>query len=167
MFSSALFETAKALVALYRARNLTLVTAESCTGGLVAGLITEIPGSSHVLERGYVTYSNRAKSESLGVEDTLLDRFGAVSQEVAQAMAEGALARSDAMIAIAVTGIAGPGGGSAQKPIGLVNFACGSANSIKTQEKRFGDVGRSEVRLAAVATALGLLFEAAGLPSDL
>jgi nicotinamide-nucleotide amidase len=161
MFTSELLQRAASLVALYRARGLMLVTAESCTGGLLAGLITEIPGSSNVLERGYVTYSNRAKEENLGVGPALLDRFGAVSREVAQAMAEGALAHSSAAIALAVTGIAGPDGGSAEKPIGLVYFACGRAGAMLTLEKRFGDLGRGAIRLAAVATSLDLLLAAA------
>jgi nicotinamide-nucleotide amidase len=138
-----------------------LVTAESCTGGLLAGLITEIPGSSNVLERGYVTYSNRAKEEDVGVGPALLAKFGAVSAEIAQAMAEGALAHSAAVIALAVTGIAGPGGGSAEKPVGLVYFACGRTGCIVSLEKRFGDLGRHAIRLAAVQTALDLLTDAA------
>jgi nicotinamide-nucleotide amidase len=161
MFTSELLQRAEALVTLYRARGLMLVTAESCTGGLLAGLITEIPGSSNVLERGYVTYSNRAKEENLGVAAALLDKFGAVSREVALAMAEGALAHSAAAIALAVTGIAGPAGGSVDKPIGLVHFGCGRAGAISLLEKRFGDLGRRGIRLAAIATALELLFAAA------
>jgi nicotinamide-nucleotide amidase len=160
MFAPELRQRAKTLVALYRARDLTLVTAESCTGGLVAGLITEIPGSSNVLERGCITYSNRAKIEDLGVPPALLEECGAVSKEVALAMAEGALKHSRAAIALAVTGIAGPEGGSAEKPIGLVYFACGAVGAITILEKRFGDIGRSEIRLAAVATTLDLLFDA-------
>ena len=161
MFAPELVQRAEALVALYRARELLLVTAESCTGGLLAGLITEIPGSSNVLERGYVTYSNRAKEENLGVAAALIEKFGAVSREVAQAMAEGALTHSAATIALAVTGIAGPDGGSVEKPVGLVYFGCGRAGAVSALEKRFGDLGRHGIRLAAVATALELLFEAA------
>lgn len=160
MFTPELLQSAEALVGLYRARGLTLVTAESCTGGLLAGLITEIPGASNVLERGYVTYSNRAKEENLGVAPALLDKFGAVSAEVALAMAEGALAHSPAAIALSVTGIAGPDGGSADKPVGLVYFACGRAGAISLREKRFGDLGRQGIRLAALAVALELLFAA-------
>jgi nicotinamide-nucleotide amidase len=161
MFTPELLQHAEALVALYRARGLMLVTAESCTGGLLAGLITEIPGSSNALERGYVTYSNRAKAENLGVAPALLDKFGAVSPEVALAMAEGALAHSAAAITLAVTGIAGPDGGSLDKPVGLIYFACGRASAISPLEKRFGDLGRRGIRLAAVATALERLFAAA------
>lgn len=161
MFAPELLQRAERLVALCSARGLMLVTAESCTGGLLAGLITEIPGSSNVLERGYVTYSNRAKEENLGVAPALLDKFGAVSPEVAQAMAEGALTHSAAAIALAVTGIAGPSGGSVEKPVGLVYFACGRGGAMPTLEKRFGDLGRRRIRLAAVAAALDLLFAAA------
>ncbi len=160
MFAPEFLHRAESLVALYETRGWTLVLAESCTGGLLAGLITEIPGASKVLERGYVTYSNRAKEEDLGVAASLLDRFGAVSPEVARAMAEGALAHSAATIALAVTGIAGPDGGSAEKPIGLVHFGCGRAGAIQLVEKRYGNPGRSAVRLAAVATALDLLLSA-------
>jgi nicotinamide-nucleotide amidase len=161
MFSSQLLQRAETLVALYRDRGIMLVTAESCTGGLLAGLVTEIPGSSNVLERGYVTYSNRAKEENLGVSPAVLEKFGAVSAQVAQAMAEGALAHSAAAIALAVTGIAGPSGGSDDKPVGLVYFACGRAGAIVTLEKRFGDLGRRGIRLAAVENALDLLTDAA------
>jgi nicotinamide-nucleotide amidase len=161
MFAANLRQGAQALVALYRGQGLTLVTAESCTGGLVAGLVTEIPGASAVLERGYVTYSNRAKEDNLDVAPALLEKFGAVSAEAAQAMARGALAHSGAAIVLAVTGIAGPDGGTAQKPVGLVYFACGRAGTITVLEKRFGNIGRTEVRLAAVETALDLLFAAA------
>jgi nicotinamide-nucleotide amidase len=160
MFTPNLHRRAESLVTLYRERGLMLVTAESCTGGLVAGLITEIPGASNVLERGFVTYSNRAKQEDLGVDAALLDKFGAVSREVAESMAKGALAHSPAAIALAVTGIAGPDGGSAEKPVGLVHFACGRTGAIELLEKRFGDLGRGGIRLAAVETALDLLFAA-------
>ena len=135
-----------------------LVTAESCTGGLVSAALTEIPGSSDVLERGFVTYSNAAKHALLDVPMQILERHGAVSRETVEAMARGALARSSADLAVAVTGIAGPGGGSAAKPIGLVHFAAllRAGNNL-TREKRYGDIGRSEVRLRAVAEALAML----------
>jgi len=163
MFDDEMRAQAAALIARYRKKDLTLATAESCTGGLVAGLITEIPGSSDVFERGFVTYSNAAKVECLGVDPALLDAFGAVSREVAEAMAAGALAFSSAEAAVSVTGIAGPGGGSAEKPVGLVYFACGrKAGEITAVERRFGDIGRDAVRSASVAMALKLLFEAAG-----
>jgi nicotinamide-nucleotide amidase len=137
-----------------------LATAESCTGGLLAALLTSIAGSSEVFERGFVTYSNRAKEDSLGVDPALLAHFGAVSAEVARAMAEGALAHSAAEIALSVTGIAGPAGGSTEKPVGLVYFGVGRRGAITTIERRFGDIGRTEVRLASIAVALDLLCEA-------
>jgi nicotinamide-nucleotide amidase len=161
MFTAELIEKAEALLSHCRARGFMLVTAESCTGGLVSALLTAIAGSSEVFERGFVTYSNRAKAESLGVDPAILANFGAVSVETARAMAEGALAHSQAQIAVSITGIAGPGGGTVQKPVGLVYFGCGARGAIATLEKRFGDIGRTEVRLAAVAVALDLLREAA------
>lgn len=160
MFADDLLNRAAALIDRCRARKLMLVTAESCTGGLISALLTEIAGSSDVFERGFVTYSNRAKEECLGVDPNILSTFGAVSAETARAMAEGALTHAQAEIALAVTGIAGPGGGSAAKPVGLVYFGYGSRGAVTTLERRFGDVGRNEVRLAAVATALDLLFQA-------
>jgi nicotinamide-nucleotide amidase len=161
MFSNSLRQRAAALIVFYQERGLKLVTAESCTGGLIAGLMTETPGSSNVFERGYVTYSNRSKEECLDVAPSLIDRFGAVSPEVAAAMAAGALTRSAATVALSVTGIAGPDGGTPAKPIGLVYFGYGRAGQIATLEKRFGDIGRSDVRLASIETALDLLFNAA------
>jgi nicotinamide-nucleotide amidase len=161
MFSASLRERAAAVIALYEERGLTLVTAESCTGGLIAGLMTETPGSSKVFERGFVTYSNRSKEEALGVAPDLLDQFGAVSAEVASAMAEGALEHSAATVALSVTGIAGPDGGTAAKPVGLVYFGYGRAGQMATLKKKFGDIGRSEVRLASVETALDLLLNVA------
>jgi nicotinamide-nucleotide amidase len=161
MFAPLLRQRAADILTLYADQGLTLVTAESCTGGLICGLLTEIPGSSKIVERGYVTYSDRAKEECLGVAPDLLDRFGAVSAEVAEAMAEGALHHSAAEVALSVTGIAGPGGGSPEKPVGLVYFGYGRAGQIAMLEKRFGNLGRTEIRLAAVQTALDLLFNAA------
>ena len=141
-----------------RARGLKLVTAESCTGGLIAGLLTEIAGSSDVLDRGYVTYSNAAKTECLGVPAAMIDSHGAVSRQVAAAMAEGALKQSHADIAIAVTGIAGPGGGTAQKPVGLVHLAVHRRGHVtRHHEYRFGDIGRTAVRMATIREALAVL----------
>jgi nicotinamide-nucleotide amidase len=141
-----------------RARKLTVVTAESCTGGLVAATLTEIPGSSDVVDRGFVTYSDAAKQTVLDVPPQLLQDFGAVSRETADAMARGALARSPADLAVSVTGIAGPGGGSAQKPVGLVYFAALARDSRGlSREKRFGEIGRGEVRMRSVAEALDML----------
>src|SRR5690606_14436144 len=123
MFPSDLVDEARQLLDTMRERGLMLVTAESCTGGLISALLTEIPGSSDVLERGFVTYSNAAKASCLGIDPQLIATHGAVSEEVARAMASGALANSEADLAISVTGVAGPGGGSAEKPVGLVHFA--------------------------------------------
>jgi nicotinamide-nucleotide amidase len=165
MFAIELLHKTEDLLAGCRARQIMLATAESCTGGLVAALLTAIAGSSDVFERGFVTYSNRAKEEALGVDPELLATCGAVSAEAARAMTAGALAHSQAQLALSVTGIAGPGGGSAEKPVGLVYFGCGTSQKIAVQERRFGDIGRTEVRLAAVAVALDLLSDAlAALP---
>jgi nicotinamide-nucleotide amidase len=148
---------------LCRARGLTIATAESCTGGLVAAALTEIAGSSDVVDRGFVTYSNAAKQAMLGVPAGILDRHGAVSREAAEAMAKGALAHAPADLAVAITGIAGPGGGSAEKPVGLVHFAAAARDGrLVHREQRFGDVGRAEVRLRAVAEALAMLEGLAG-----
>lgn len=159
MFTADLLVRAETLLAKARAGKLRIATAESCTGGLIAGLLTEIAGSSDVFERGFVTYSNEAKQELLGVSLTLLDQHGAVSQEVARAMAQGALAHSYADLAVAVTGIAGPGGGSAQKPVGLVHIAAARKGaSVIHRECRFGDIGRNTIRIATVDAALEMLF---------
>lgn len=151
-------EAAERVLSLCRARSLTIATAESCTGGLLAAMLTEIAGSSEVFERGFVTYSNAAKAAMLGVPATILDRHGAVSQETAEAMAAGALAHSPAHIVVAITGVAGPTGGSKDKPVGLVYFAAAArGGTLIAREKRFGDIGRRQVRLASVAEALALL----------
>ncbi|WCS27460.1 CinA family protein [Methylobacterium sp. NMS14P] len=158
-----LLARAEALVAAYAADGRTVATAESCTGGLVAGLLTAVPGSSAVLERGFVTYSNEAKAEAIGVPMDLIGRHGAVSEAVARAMAVGALAASRASVAVAITGIAGPGGGSAEKPVGLVHFGLGQRDGeTRHLERRYGDLGRAGIRRAAVADALGLLEDALG-----
>jgi nicotinamide-nucleotide amidase len=163
MFPDALLSRAADLIASCRTRGLILATAESCTGGLLAAVITAIPGSSDVFERGFVTYSNAAKIECLGVLPRILEDFGAVSAEAARAMAEGALARSSAAMALSITGIAGPGGGSPGKPVGLVHFGLArKGGTIAGVEKRFGDLGRDGVRSAAIAIAIELLLEAAG-----
>jgi nicotinamide-nucleotide amidase len=160
IFSSELRARAFTLLGDLRAKNWKLATAESCTGGLVAGLFTEIAGSSDVFERGFVTYSNDAKHEMLDVRQSLLERHGAVSEEVALAMAQGAIARSQADIAIAVTGIAGPGGATETKPIGLVHIAIARKDGVtRHQLFEFGDIGRTEVRLATLDAALTLLAE--------
>ncbi len=160
LFPNDLEAKAAALVALYTERRLTIATAESCTGGLVAGLITQIPGSSRVLDRGFVTYSNMAKVDCLGVHPLLIDTWGAVSAQTARAMATGALAHAQTDVAVSITGIAGPDGGSPEKPVGLVHFACAHRNGeCIAVEKRYGDLGREAIRLASVATAIELLFE--------
>jgi nicotinamide-nucleotide amidase len=145
------------LVAAYATAGRTLATAESCTGGLVAALLTAVPGSSAAVERGYVTYSNAAKAEAIGVDPALIAGHGAVSEPVARAMAEGARTASRADVAVAITGIAGPGGGSAEKPVGLVHLAVASSAGIRHLERRYGDLGRAGIRRAAVVDALGLL----------
>lgn len=154
---------AELVLAAARRAKLTIAAAESCTGGLIAGCLTEIAGSSDVFERGYVTYSNAAKCEVLDVPTALIERHGAVSEEVARAMAEGALARSRADLAVSVTGVAGPGGGTPAKPVGLVHFALARRGG-GTQARRmlYGDLGRSRVREETVATALEMLLAAAG-----
>jgi nicotinamide-nucleotide amidase len=149
---------AKALHGRLLDGKLSLVTAESCTGGLIAAAITELPRASYTLERGYVTYSNEAKQSDLGVPAETIKRHGAVSEQTARAMAEGALAHSKAELAVAVTGIAGPDGGSDGKPVGLVHFAAAwRGRKTVHREMRFGDLGRSEVRRRSVLTAFELV----------
>lgn len=161
MFSAALRDEAEQLLDACRRRGLRLVTAESCTGGLIAALLTEIPGSSDVLERGFVTYSNEAKQENLGVPAALIAAHGAVSQAVARGMAEGALRHAHADIAVSVTGVAGPGGGTDAKPVGLVHLACARAGRATLHmECRFGDIGRTPIRAASVEVAIGLVWQA-------
>jgi nicotinamide-nucleotide amidase len=151
-------EAAKLVLDLCRARGLHVATAESCTGGLVAAALTEIPGSSDVVDRGFVTYSDDAKRAMLGVPAATLKRYGAVSAQTAKAMAAGALKNSRADLAVSITGIAGPGGGSKQKPVGLVFFAAASPDGRRIARKRlYGDIGRRRVRLRSVIEALALL----------
>ncbi len=148
-----------ALLQACRQRNLMLATAESCTGGLLAGALTAIAGSSDVVERGFVVYSNAAKHEMLGVPTATIDAYGAVSEPVACALAEGAIARSKADIAVSITGVAGPGGGSAEKPVGLVHFATARRGQPTIAHHRVFPGDRDTVRLAAVATALSLIAD--------
>ena len=155
-FSPELLQQATDLLAIARAKNLKIATAESCTGGLIAALLTEIPGSSDVVERGFVTYSNRAKTDLLGVPESLLDAHGAVSAKVGQAMAEGARRNAPVALAVAVTGVAGPGR-SENKPVGLVFIAVSDGKDTSVEEKRFGELTRDQVRLKTVAAALALL----------
>lgn len=153
---------AEDLLAFYRRYRLTLATVESCTGGLVAGALTGIAGASDVIDRGYVTYSNRAKHEMVGVPKELLERYGAVSEQVARAMAIGALSRCPANVTVSITGIAGPGGGSEEKPVGLVHFAVAREGCETLHvERRFGEIGRDAIRAASVLQAFDLLREMA------
>lgn len=148
-------------------KRVTLTTAESCTGGLIAGALTAIPGSSDVVHGGFVTYSNRAKSEMLGIDPHLIEEHGAVSKQVACAMALGAQKATRTSLSIAVTGVAGPSGGSAEKPIGLVHFACSDGSKTSHIMRKFGDIGREEVREETVRVALTLVLacvDQLGLP---
>ena len=157
-FPDEIIALAQKIVADFIAKGWMVATAESCTGGLIAGALTEIPGSSAVVDRGFVTYTNTAKMEMLGVQEQTLAQFGAVSKETALQMAHGALFRSRADFAVAVTGIAGPGGGSGEKPVGLVHLAAKArSGALIHHEMRYGDIGRDQVRLATLKTALEML----------
>lgn len=139
-------------------RRVKIVTAESCTGGLIAGLFTEFSGSSKVIDRGFVTYSNQSKADVLGVAGDVLADYGAVSEPVARLMAEGALENSRANLSIAVTGIAGPGGGTPMKPVGTVHLACARENKAMIHEMlTLGDIGRHEIRMATIESALNMI----------
>lgn len=163
MLDQARLDDAAALLGALQAKGLTIATAESCTGGLIAGLITAVPGSSDVLDAGFVTYSNDAKTRMIGVPADLIASHGAVSEEVARAMAEGALAHGTADIAVAVTGVAGPGGGSALKPVGLVHCAAARKGyPTVTRVLRLGDIGRDAVRMETVRVAVDMAYEIAG-----
>ena len=159
IFPAALLSQAEALLEAYRRAGLTIATAESCTGGLVAGCLTEIAGSSDVFERGFVTYSNAAKTELLGVPENLIAEHGAVSAEAAEAMARGALARSRADATVALTGVAGPGGGTAEKPVGLVHLCAIRRGGAAHQRREIFAGDRAAVRLSSVAAALEMLDE--------
>ena len=159
IFPDGLIAETETLLDAYRGAGLKIATAESCTGGLLAACLTEIAGSSDVVERGFVTYSNRAKSEMLGVPPALIESHGAVSEAVAKAMAEGALVRANAQVSVAVTGIAGPGSESPTKPAGLVHLAAARRGKGVVHEKHeFGDIGRAAVRRATVEAALDLIL---------
>jgi nicotinamide-nucleotide amidase len=158
MFPADILRQAEQVLAAARAQKLKIATAESCTGGLVAGALTEIAGSSAVVERGFVTYANEAKTEMIGVPAALIDKVGAVSEEVARAMAEGVLAHAPVDLAVAITGVAGPGGGSEDKPVGLVHFACARRGRPTVHARHLFPGNRSEIRLAAVRVALALLL---------
>lgn len=163
MLADALLAEAAEVLELYRRAGLLAATAESCTGGLIAATLTAIAGSSDVLDRGFVTYSNAAKTELLGVDEALIARHGAVSEEVARAMAQGALAHSGAQAALAVTGVAGPAGGSAAKPVGTVWFGWATPAGVVTEMQHF-DGDRTAVRQAAVRHALARLLELLAQP---
>ena len=161
LFPVEIEQQAAHIVALYKEQQLMLSTAESCTGGLIAGALTEISGSSAVVDRGFVTYTNDAKMELLGVAQATLLEFGAVSKETALQMACGALIRSRADVSVAVTGIAGPTGGTDEKPVGLVHLALQTrAGTVHHRKMHYRAIGRSRIRLATVQTALEMLQEA-------
>lgn len=157
----AVLDAARALLDEFRALGLRVTIAESCTGGLISAYLTEIPGASDVLDRGFVTYSDASKTELLGVAPEIIRQHGAVSEAVVRAMVEGALARSAADVAVGVTGIAGPGGGSREKPVGLVHFAVGKRGGAIRVDRRVFQGDRTGIRLASVALALELLRETA------
>lgn len=162
LFPADITSMAEDIIRDFTARGLMVSTAESCTGGLIAGALTEISGSSAVVDRGFVTYTNVAKMQMLGVQEETLARFGAVSEETARQMVHGAVFRSQADLAVAVTGVAGPSGGSAEKPVGLVHLAAKSRSGKLIHRKMlYGDIGRTDVRLATIRTALEMLIEIA------
>ncbi len=161
MFDEELLERTNTLIGNARTRNLKFATVESCTGGLLGGLLTAIPGSSDVYERGFVTYSNLSKQEEMGVSWETLDAHGAVSSQTAIAMANGCAKRASADVSVSITGVAGPAGGTAEKPVGLVYFGLAKDGSItRSFEANFGNIGREAIRLAAVKYAIAL-FERA------
>lgn len=161
MLDAALLDEAKALLALYEGRGLTIATAESCTGGLIAAALTAIAGSSSVVAGGFVTYSNAMKTKMVGVPEATLAAVGAVSAEVAQAMAEGALRETGADVALSCTGIAGPSGATATKPVGLVFLACATRGAPTRIERHVFPGDRAAVRAATVATAFAMARQAA------
>ena len=161
MFSEKIIKLAERVVRACEAADLRIVTAESCTGGLIAAALTEIPGASNVVERGFVAYSNAAKTELLGVPADLIEAHGAVSTEVAQAMAEGALGRAPAELSVAITGIAGPGGATPAKPVGLVQLAAARKGAETLSERHVFSGDRGDVRLQGVQAALEMLLRLA------
>ncbi|WP_262691631.1 CinA family protein [Kordiimonas aestuarii] len=161
MFDKNILTLASQVLEAARNRSMLVVTAESCTGGLISGALTEIPGSSDVVDRGFVTYSNEAKNQMLGVSTESLHRFGAVSSAVAKEMAYGALVNSRSDVSVAVTGVAGPGGGTPEKPVGLVWIGVARQGEAPyAHEFHFGNIGRDKIRQATVANALRLLKSA-------
>lgn len=162
MLDDDIVEAARRLLDICRRKKLTVATVESCTAGLVAGTLTEVPGTSSILDRGYVTYSNEAKQEMVGVSAATLKAHGAVSPQTASEMVRGAMARAPVDLAVSVTGIAGPDGGTPEKPVGLVYFAAASRSGALIQdEKRFGDIGRADVRKQSVLQAFRMLHDLA------
>lgn len=162
MIDDDIVEAAKRLLDICKRKHLTVATAESCTAGLVAGTLTEVPGTSSILDRGFVTYSNQAKQDMLGVSAATLRSHGAVSGETAEEMVRGALANAPVDLAVSITGIAGPDGGSEEKPVGLVHLAAASRSGRYAHvEKRFGNIGRAEVRKQSVLQAFRMLHELA------
>jgi len=160
VFPKDLAEQASALLQSCRKAGVKVATAESCTGGLIAGCLTEIAGSSDVVDRGFITYSNEAKNVMLDVPMRLIERHGAVSEPVARTMAEGALTHSLAVLSVAVTGVAGPGGGTVGKPVGLVHLACAKrGGETRHRAEHYGDLGRSGIREATIRTAMEMLME--------
>jgi nicotinamide-nucleotide amidase len=162
MLDDDIVEAAKRLLDICKRKNLLVATAESCTAGLVAGTLTEVPGTSSILDRGFITYSNQAKEDMVGVSAATLKSHGAVSRETAEEMARGALTHAPVDLAVSVTGIAGPDGGSAEKPVGLVHFAAASRSGVLIHaEKRFGNIGRADVRKQSVLQAFRMLHDLA------
>jgi nicotinamide-nucleotide amidase len=162
MLDDDIVAAAQKLLDICRRKKLLIATAESCTGGLVAGTLTEVPGVSSMLDRGFITYSNQAKQEMLGVPAATLDAHGAVSRETAEAMAKGELTRAPVDLAVSVTGVAGPDGGSDEKPVGLVHFGAASrSGQLVHVEKRFGNPGRPEIRKRSVLQAFVMLHDLA------
>jgi len=162
MLDDDIVEAAKRLLAICKRKNLLVATAESCTAGLVAGTLTEIPGVSSILDRGYITYSDESKHEMLGVSRDILKTHGAVSRQTAEAMVRGVLGHSRVHLAVSVTGIAGPDGGSVDKPVGLVHFAAATrTGKLVHAEKRYGDIGRADVRKQSVLQAFRMLHDLA------
>ena len=162
MLDDDIVEAAKRLLDICKRKNLTLATVESCTAGLVAGTLAEVPGISSMLDRGFITYSNQAKQDMVGVSAATLDKHGAVSRETAEEMARGALTHAPVDLAVSVTGVAGPDGGSEEKPVGLVHFAVASRSGrLVHAEKRFGDIGRAEIRKQSVLQAFRMLHDLA------
>ena len=162
MLDQELRDRAVSLLELCKSRHLTIATAESCTGGLLAAVLTDIPGSSAVVDRGFVTYTNESKQQMIGVPPPTIEKFGAVSRETAEAMAKGTLAHAQVELAVSITGIAGPTGAMPGKPIGLVHFAAASRSGrMIHHDRKFGDIGRSEVRRKSVLQAMAMLTELA------